>query len=78
MSKKKIVDIAAIVIIVIFLILIFLLPQISQIFMKELCMLDAIIKTNDCDVGRLLFYVMPTVSAMWIVVRGFGKLVHFL
>jgi hypothetical protein len=77
-SKKRIVDIAAIVIVLVFSILIFLLPQISQDMIKELCSLDAIMKTTKCDMGRFLFYAIPAVSSMWIVIRASGKLLEFL
>ena len=78
MSKKKILDIAAIVIIAAFLIVFFFFPVASQNFMQALCRLDVIMNRLGCDIGRLIFYMIPTVSGMWIVVRGFGKLMHYL
>lgn len=78
MSKKKIVDVFAIVIIAVFLIAVYLLPQLNQLIMQVLCTLDTLIKQDTCDIGRLVFYMIPFIAVAWLVIRIFGKLLEYL
>jgi hypothetical protein len=73
-----IVDIAAIAVVLFFSALIFLLPQISQDIMKEFCFLDSIMKTTKCDAGKFLFYLIPAIPGLWILVRFFNLLFELM
>ena len=78
MSKKKKIDIIALVAIPAFLVLYFLLPQVSGGIQQSLCTLDVMLNVLGCYAGRLVFFALPMLAAMWLLVRGFGKLMQFL
>jgi hypothetical protein len=78
MSRQKIIDILALLLIVIFMVAIFLLPSLKQASLRLLCMPEAsIVKAAPCTYGFLFLYLIPFASVSWLIIRVFTKITKF-
>ena len=77
-SKKRIIDLLAILLVIAFFLAIFLLPPLKDAFLQIFCMLDtSLLKLSTCMVGSFMIYAIPFLSASWLILRLFVKITKF-
>jgi len=79
MSKQKIVDAIAAVIILVFLIIIYIVPPLKDEVLKLFCNPEiAKVATQAvCLNGLFIIYMVPFFSASWLMLRVFVKITKF-
>jgi hypothetical protein len=79
MSKQKIVDVIAVVIILVFLIIIYVSPPMKEEVLKIFCNPEiAKVATQAvCLNGLFILYMIPFFSASWLLLRVFVKITKF-
>jgi hypothetical protein len=77
-SKKRILDLLAILLVVVFFLAIFVLPPLKNAFLQIFCLLDtSLLRQPACMVGSFLIYAIPFLSASWLILRLFVKITKF-
>ena len=79
MSKQKILDALAVIIIAAFLIAIYLIPSLKEALLQILCN-PGIAKFATqalCLNGPFILYFMPFISSCWLILRLFVKITKF-
>ncbi len=77
-SKKRILDLLAVLLVVAFFLAIFVLPPLKNAFLQIFCMLDtSLLGQSACMLGSFLIYMVPFLSASWLILRLFVKITKF-
>jgi len=79
MSKQKIVDVIAIVMIAVFLVIIYLVPPLKDEVLKIFCSPEIPKAAGPviCVNGLFILYMVPFFSASWLILRLFVKITKF-
>ena len=79
MSKQKIVDVIAVVIVLGFLVIIYLVPPLKDEVLKVFCNpeIAKVASPALCLNGLFILYMVPFFSASWLIIRLFVKITKF-